>query len=58
MAEADPAAVLRNYVDSAEPIFETEWRDFKGARGKNNTPIDAKEIQKIWSKALSAFANT
>lgn len=35
----------------AEPFFEEEWIDFKGS------PHSEKDGRKIWSKALSGFAN-
>lgn len=35
----------------SEPFFEEEWLDFKGM------PQDDKDAKKIWSKALSSFAN-
>ena len=48
---ADPAGFLALLVGATPPTFETEWLDFKGdARPEH--------VQKIWSKALSAFANT
>jgi len=49
----DPVAELTQLVNSASPVFETEWLDFKGAQ-----KIPEKETEAIWSKALSGFANT
>jgi predicted HTH transcriptional regulator len=34
------------------PFFENEWMDFKGA------PRNEKDERRIWSKALSGYANT
>src|SRR3712207_3564197 len=34
-----------------DPYFEEEWLDFKGY------PMDEKNTKKIWSKALSGYAN-
>ena len=47
-------SVLNGMVNSSSPSFEEEWLDFKGA-----TPVPPdNDIKKIWSKALSGFANT
>ena len=45
---------LQGMVNSAPPTFEEEWLDFKGA---DPMPPDS-DIKKLWSKALSGFANT
>jgi len=41
------------------PFFEEEWLDFKSCPTDRNAPksIDEKSARKIWSKALSGFAN-
>jgi hypothetical protein len=51
--QPDPFAFLANIPASieTEPVFEDEWLDFKGFPQND----DAK---KIWSKALSGYANT
>lgn len=49
----DRLAFMRDLVNSASPTFEGEWLDFKGA-----AKCDDKFLKEIWSKSLSAFANT
>ncbi len=51
--KADPFQFLSDIPASyaTNPFFEEEWLDFKGAPQNN---VDAK---KIWSKALSGYAN-
>jgi len=44
---------LKGLVSSTPPTFETDWLDFKG--GAKLTDDNTK---RIWSKALSGFANT
>jgi hypothetical protein len=44
---------VKGLINSDPPSFETDWLDFKGA--ENIKPLD---IKKIWSEALSGFANT
>lgn len=41
------------------PFFEEEWLDFKGCPSDNKfaSKIDDKGAKKIWSKALSGYAN-
>ncbi len=52
--KAGGLSVLNGMVNSSSPSFEEEWLDFKGA-----TPVPPdNDIKKIWSKALSGFANT
>lgn len=46
---------LESLVNSTPPTFETDWLDFKGAE---KLEIKSNDIKKIWSKALSGFANT
>jgi hypothetical protein len=53
-ANPDPFAYLSSIPDPTAdhfPFFEEEWIDFKGK------PQDDKDAKRIWSKALSAFAN-
>ncbi len=45
----DPAAFIRGLVNSDPPTYEGEWLDFKRTSG---------EDARIWSEALSGFANT
>jgi len=52
--QADPFHFLSSMPDPAAPhypFFEEEWIDFKGS------PRDEKDAKRIWSKALSGFAN-
>jgi hypothetical protein len=51
--QADPFAFLSDIPSTArpEPFFEEEWLDFKGR------PQDERDAKKIWSKALSGYAN-
>ena len=53
-AQSDGFGYLSSVPDpkaAHAPFFETEWLDFKGA------PRDDNDAKKIWSKALSGFAN-
>lgn len=47
----DPAAAVNDLIETKQP--ETEYLEFKGA-GK----IQDKQVKELWSKNLSAFANT
>jgi Putative DNA-binding domain len=52
--EADPFGFLfdiPNRFNTPDPFFEEEWLDFKGE------PKDDDDAKKIWSKALSGYAN-
>lgn len=51
--ETDLFARLSGYVDASEPVFETEWLDFKGCK-----KLDHKTILIKWAEALSGFGNT
>jgi hypothetical protein len=51
---ADQVAFLRGLVNSTPLTYETEWLEFKPYPHAN--PEDT--IKEIWSKNLSAFANT
>ena len=51
---ADPVQHLRNLVNSNPPTFETEWLEFKPYPFMDTDRV----IKEIWSKVLSAFANT
>jgi hypothetical protein len=44
---------IKGLVNSDPPSFETDWLDFKGAE-----KLKDQDIKKIWSEALSGFANT
>lgn len=50
---ANPPDFLSALVGSTTPTFETEWLDFKGA-----DKLGEKDEKRIWSKALSGFANS
>jgi hypothetical protein len=52
-SQSDPFFYLSNIPSSLRPtpFFEEEWLDFKGS------PMDDKDAKKIWSKALSGYAN-
>ena len=59
---ADPFQYLASIPDpnaSHHPFFEKEWLDFKGCPSASQaaTSIDDKGAKKIWSKALSGYAN-
>lgn len=51
--QTDPFAFLSSIPSPprSEPFFEEEWLDFKG------NPQNDKDARKIWSKALSGYAN-
>jgi hypothetical protein len=56
-------AFLRKLFDAADPRFETESLDFKGcqwidASTGNVEYLAPNKVKELWSKALSAFANT
>ena len=51
--DPDPVAAIKRLVGATPPVFETEWRDFKGAAQINDAGI-----KKTWSEALAGFANT
>lgn len=53
MNSPDRLEFIRNLVDPTSPVFESEWLDFKGADNIND-----KILKEVWSKSLSAFANT
>jgi len=44
---------LKGLINSDPPSFETDWLDFKGAE-----KLKPQDMKKIWSEALSGFANT
>jgi len=44
---------LKGLINSDPPTFETDWLDFKGAE-----QLQDKDVKRIWSEALSGFANT
>lgn len=44
---------LKSLIGSDPPSFETDWLDFKGA-----DQLKDKDVKRIWSEALSGFANT
>lgn len=49
--QVDPFAFLASLPSRPDPFFEEEWLDFKGK------PQDDKDAKKLWSKALSGYAN-
>jgi hypothetical protein len=57
VSDRDPVAKVRSLINPADPLFETDWLDFKGEH-----PTDPKQREKsnrsCWSEYLSAFANT
>lgn len=52
-SQPDPFAFLADIPSPprSDPFFEEEWLDFKGR------PQDDRDAKKIWSKALSGYAN-
>ena len=44
---------LKTLVASTPPTFDTDWLDFKGG-----AKLGDADIKRIWSEALSGFANT
>ena len=50
---AKPYDFLSALADPTSPTFESEWLDFKGA-----DRVGDDDLKRIWSKALSGFANT
>ena len=63
VSATDRIAVLRAMVSTASPTFEEEWLDFKSGTdgpGPPAPPVDlsADTVKKLWSTALSGFANT
>src|SRR6476469_1834741 len=52
-SQDDPFVFLSSLISPPrpEPFFEEEWIDFKGE------PKDDNDTKKIWSKALSGYAN-
>jgi hypothetical protein len=51
-AAPDRFQFLLDMTTAPEPVFEDEWRDFKGVPDKDSN------VKKIWYEALSGFANT
>jgi hypothetical protein len=51
VSSSPPYQFLERLVSPTDPTFETEWLDFKG----NVQPND---LRRLWSRALSGFANT
>lgn len=47
----DPYQTLEQVPNSEPPTFETEWLEFKGN-------VEPKDVLKVWSEAVSGFANT
>lgn len=54
----DRHAYIASWVGASPSVEETEWFDCKGCSGKDGRQITDDEIRKLWSKALSGFANT
>lgn len=44
---------LKSLIGAVPPTFENDWLDFKGAE-----VITDDEMKRLWSKAMSGFANT
>ena len=56
---ADPIAFLRNLVDPSTGMQEEDWLEFKGGTDvQTGRPLADSECDRLWSKALSGFANT
>jgi len=53
-AGPDSVKYIESLKDAAEPVTENEWRDFKALP----TNISDKDLRRIWSEGLAAFANT
>lgn len=51
---SDPVVVIRGFVGSSPPTFETDWLDFKGQPSSN---LNDKGWREIWIKTLAGFAN-
>lgn len=63
VAAADPVAAIRGLINPADPLFESDWIDFKGEEparpGRTPDPRQQeKSNRRAWSEYLSAFANT
>lgn len=57
--QADQLAAVRALVNAQDPVFETEYLDFKaGCNPQNNNPIPDTHAKKTWSEALAGFATT
>ena len=54
LASADRLAFLRGLVNSTPLTFETEWLEFKPYPFLDSE----KTVKEVWSKTVSAFANT
>ncbi len=52
--KTDGLPFLKKLTNSNPPTFETDWLDFKGGERLD----DQRVVKKIWSEALSGFANT
>lgn len=51
--KTDGLPFLKALINSDPPTLETDWLDFKGGE-----KLDEKNVKRIWSEALSGFANT
>lgn len=49
----DGITFVKGLIGSDPPSFETDWLDFKGGE-----QLKDKDVKKIWSEALTGFANT
>lgn len=61
MGAADPLQAIKDLVNSKDPVFEEEWREFKsGSAGQAGATTDLADtvVKETWSTALSGFANT
>src|SRR4051794_35657994 len=50
-SQADPFTYLSEIPSTSAPFFEEEWLDFKAS------PQNDDDARRIWSKALSGYAN-
>ena len=51
--KTDGLPFLKTLINSDPRTFETDWLDFKGGE-----KLDDQHVKRIWSEALSGFANT
>src|SRR5437870_1001081 len=53
----DRFGFLSNLINATPPTYECDWLDFKVGNAKDNRKQE-EEQKKVWSKALSAMANS
>src|SRR5688500_17818969 len=52
----DPLTHIRSWISSSPPTFESEYLEFKGRPVPKDGDPDPQK--RLWSEALSGFANT